>query len=1162
MGLIRLPAFRLTKLTRAQRHSQNEDPVQQAEQTAAARKESVFEDVGQAAKAADDVQTSFDGAQQAATTQTSVVQGNITDEVSEHQQAGFQNAGMPVHLTTAAQAAVSEDDNAAAYKSVLSLIEDRIGGFREKGLAPQPLTDYARAAFHVTQEQHDAFRLQVPKHEKTCIPVLHVMVERATNLLDKDVSGKSDPYVILRLFSSSENIKHKLHDKHAEQHQAHKSSIIRNDLNPVWNEEFTFDVDTPDSALLVVDVWDSDSDEHFSLSKASHFKLTEFKPCQFVKDKVQALHHKEKDDFLGHAELPVSAVPVEGTPIQLRLQPRSSRSSVRGTIELKLWWTTKALKPEDRAVTPAVIVEQHRALLHRLVDYEAAPFNGDRSRAWPGTFSTQARHLLRQHALRHAITPFQELVARFRVFSEYNVRERMNLVPLQRLLKDINDRWDDTTRETHLNPSEQEALALAIDHTVQACLEIIGRLFLDFKQDEAGQIAFATTILTLKTCFAAPLWRLAPDNTERVLINEVDATIRNHLRTFYDHVLSEAANSEKDFYGSDIVRQVVAIKRLITTMAAARQLFRPALLPLDYDLFVVTVDVLDDPLAKSCQDILTAWNASHSTEEAMAGKFSIVFELYFALRKLIKSEYRHLPEDQLCKMEMPKVHDWFFPVLIKWLQLVASNSPTWIQRALEYDELQPITSDVQFSSSVVDVFRVLNDLRDVWTNLNFPPTSDFYGPLVKLLADTLSEIALNYVRSLLELTRDKFQTSSRDGTFELSDTICVVLNNAQEVSFKLEDFAEGMKKDAQQASDVWEHVDAILQSRLADCHVFLSRVCTAVARCLRPEILRTMAIAVFESDLGHDASKGEQVTTSDMEEAASELLDFVNNSLITLVNGIYQETFQVFLLSLWNVVCECIVDILVPTDAMLGTQRLDDLSATQKALLVVLLQTLEDFFWQDGAGLTKDQLRTTEWELATDLLEKVAWDTSDLIAVFFKEEAKIQQRASFEDEYHRGVATFTAQLDPTKNELHVTVAHLENLPVMDSNGKCDPYVELDVHPEMTPGKQRTSTKYKTRDAEFNESFTFSTDAESTEDFVLHLVAMDHDLLSRNDYIGECLLSLEELQDAQPHQLRRSLRRAPARDKAWQVLRLIERRKRRDKTASHFAHSRSHLSSSH
>ncbi len=55
----------------------------------------------------------------------------------------------------------------------------------------------------------------------------------------------------------------------------------------------------------------------------------------------------------------------------------------------------------------------------------------------------------------------------------------------------------------------------------------------------------------------------------------------------------------------------------------------------------------------------------------------------------------------------------------------------------------------------------------------------------------------------------------------------------------------------------------------------------------------------------------------------------------------------------------------------------------------------------------------------------------------------------------------------------------------------------------------------------------------TATFLPPLLIMTADV-STTDYIGECLLSLEELQDAQPHQLRRSLRRAPARDKAWQV----------------------------
>lgn len=50
-----------------------------------------------------------------------------------------------------------------------------------------------------------------------------------------DITGKSDPYVVLRFGG-----------------QSLKTKYIEQDLNPVWNEVFTFDVDSGKEVLDVV----------------------------------------------------------------------------------------------------------------------------------------------------------------------------------------------------------------------------------------------------------------------------------------------------------------------------------------------------------------------------------------------------------------------------------------------------------------------------------------------------------------------------------------------------------------------------------------------------------------------------------------------------------------------------------------------------------------------------------------------------------------------------------------------------------------------------------------------------------------------------------------------------------------------------------------------
>ena len=63
---------------------------------------------------------------------------------------------------------------------------------------------------------------------------------------------------------------------------------------------------------------------------------------------------------------------------------------------------------------------------------------------------------------------------------------------------------------------------------------------------------------------------------------------------------------------------------------------------------------------------------------------------------------------------------WFEPYVEAWLDETKLNSTTWVQNAIAIDTLVQSGGALIYSSSVVDVFRGLNDIVDVWKQLAWP----------------------------------------------------------------------------------------------------------------------------------------------------------------------------------------------------------------------------------------------------------------------------------------------------------------------------------------------------------------------------------------------------------------------------------------------------------
>uniref|UniRef100_A0A158PCC4 Rabphilin-3A Exophilin-1 n=1 Tax=Angiostrongylus cantonensis TaxID=6313 RepID=A0A158PCC4_ANGCA len=117
------------------------------------------------------------------------------------------------------------------------------------------------------------------------------------------------------------------------------------------------------------------------------------------------------------------------------------------------------------------------------------------------------------------------------------------------------------------------------------------------------------------------------------------------------------------------------------------------------------------------------------------------------------------------------------------------------------------------------------------------------------------------------------------------------------------------------------------------------------------------------------------------------------------------------------------------------------------------------------------------------------------------------QQPHHDSEVIRGKILVALQYNIQQGSLFVTIKRCVELIGMDSTGFSDPYCKVSLTPITSKAhRQRTSTKKRTLNPEFNETLTFIVPFKDLPKKTLQIGVYDHDLGKHDDYIGGIVLS--------------------------------------------------------
>lgn len=128
---------------------------------------------------------------------------------------------------------------------------------------------------------------------------LNIKVIEATEVPKMDTIGKSDPYVVMTLSTSS---------------QKWKTKVQKNTDKPVWNQEFKLPITTTMDEILTVEMWDKDvsNDDQISTVRIQVNKI----PVGKVNDSWYTMHPVKGVKTGGKLRLVVHLCKAGATPFK------------------------------------------------------------------------------------------------------------------------------------------------------------------------------------------------------------------------------------------------------------------------------------------------------------------------------------------------------------------------------------------------------------------------------------------------------------------------------------------------------------------------------------------------------------------------------------------------------------------------------------------------------------------------------------------------------------------------------------------------------------------------------------------------------------------------------------------------------------------------------
>ncbi|XP_006869631.1 PREDICTED: protein unc-13 homolog D [Chrysochloris asiatica] len=976
---------------------------------------------------------------------------------------------------------LSPEERALLYEEALYTVLHRLGQPEPNHVSEaSELLRYLQEAFQLEPEEHQQM-LQNARELQKPMFFLKATVKQAKNILGKDVSGFSDPYCLLGIEQgvgtsggspgARRRQKAVVRDTIPEE-QTHRTQVINQTLNPVWEETFILEFKDIANASFRLDMWDLDTVESVRQKLG---ELTDLHGLRRIIKEVRK--DKGQDDFLGNVVLRLQHLRSREDQ-WYPLEPCTETYPDRGQCHLQFQFIHKRRATRASRSQPSYTV--HLRLLQQLVSHEVIQHQAG-STSWDGSLSPQAATILFLHATQKDLSDFHQSMAQWLAYSRLYQSLEFPSSCLLHPITSIEYQWI----QGRLKEEQLEELATSFSSLLAYGLSLIRRFRSVFPLSVADSPARLQSLLRVlvQMCKMKAFGELCSDSAP--LPNLVTETLRTgtvewfHLKQQHHQPMVQGLLEA----GKALLSLVQDITGdLHQCQRTWHKIFHNTL---KIDLFSMAFLELQWLVAKRVQEHTAAVGSLVSPEMGES-----LFQLYISLKEFCRLGPG--PTKREGVLALDGFHRWFQPAIPSWLQKTYNVALARVQRAVHMDKLVPLGELTKHSTSAVDLSTCFAQISHTAQQLDWPDPEEAFMITVKFVEDTC-RLALVYC-SLIKARARELSAGQKDQG-QAANMLCVVVNDMEQLRLVIG------KLPTQLAWEALERqVGAVLeQGQLQHTlHAQLQGALAGLGHEIRTGV-QTLA-KQLEVGIAKHIQKLLSVKESVLpEDAILPLMKFLEVELCYMNTNLVQENFSSLLTLLWTHTLTVLAEAA-------ASQRSSPLASKR---LQIALQNLEVCFHAEGCGLPPMALHTDTFQALQRDLELQAASSRRLIQIYFCRRLEQQAEATSEE---LGVITVKASYRASEQKLRIELLSASSLLPLDSNGSSDPFVQLTLEPrqafpELAP--RETQKHKKDLHPLFDETFEFLVPVEPCREdgACVLLTVLDHDTLGADDLEGEAFLPL-------------------------------------------------------